>query len=328
MSQSELATDPGNAVDQETDLLAVVQVFCQPVFNDRGEDATVPHRRLFKQQVQQIMEHALEEVHKETMSLKEAESFFVLLQEIDRRIMNCPAIAANNYLCRFSRGVNFSQARHELQQFSVFAIHFDIAQAKLVANAPTREIYTKRLQVLLNEKGIPYKNGFEGELTGLWDEHNIHFTWLEQMADGLELSFEDIGKIWIANEGTKAFVYTVFTHYASTNSNIATGAAFGIETWAANALWKQWIDGMEKLNISLENPVPLGYLTHHDTEERHHSQATLFELFAQFRGVSFDKELFFRGASNVLTKGIQVYYESQLETMPHRDATWPMIACG
>ena len=38
------------------------------------------------------------------------------------------------------------------------------------------EAYLERLKVLLNEKGIPYEQGFEGELTGKWKLGTVHFT--------------------------------------------------------------------------------------------------------------------------------------------------------
>src|SRR5262249_28582438 len=94
------------------------------------------------------------------------------------RAMCPPSAPRTRYLERFAKGVTFAQARHEVQQFSVFAAQFDVAQAKLVANAPTLEAYTERLNVLLNEKGIPYGNGFEGELNGQWSMDTVHFTWM------------------------------------------------------------------------------------------------------------------------------------------------------
>ena len=39
---------------------------------------------------------------------------------------------------------------------------------------------------------------------------------------------------------------------------------------------------MRKLNTTLERPVDLGYVTYHEAQEAHHSQATLDELFENF----------------------------------------------
>lgn len=249
--------------------------------------------------------------------------FQQLLIDIAARVMSHPIIASNRYLRRFAEGVTVSQARHECQQFSVFALQFDVAQAKLVSNAPTEEAYNERLQVLLNEKGIPFKDGFEGELSGNWQMGTVHFTWMRNMGRGLDLGFEDLGKIWLAQPGTKAFVEATFNNYASTDANTAAGAAFAIENWAANALWKPWIAGMEKLNATLDTPVNLGYLKYHDREEEHHSQATLDELLESFSEPWFDAEQFLQGCEAMLNDGVQAYYVSQLDSLPDKDDSWP-----
>jgi hypothetical protein len=262
------------------------------------------------------------------MDAQACDAFRRLLVEACVRVLCHPIVANNLYLRRFARGVTFAQARHELQQFSVFAAHFDVAQAKLVANAPSLESYMERLKVLLNEKGIPYAHGFEGDLTGRWKLETVHFTWMRNMAEGLHLKFEELAKTSVALPGTQAFVDATFNYYAGDDQNSALGASFAIENWAANSLWKPWIAGMRKLNAELPKPVNLGYLTYHDSEEEHHSQATLDELLENFRQPWFDATKFLDGAERMLNDGVAVYYESQLATLPERDDSWPARAAG
>jgi hypothetical protein len=285
-----------------------------------------PHLKLFAAQADRVLGEVHELVESGDMTPDAASRFARLLVDACARVLCHPIVASNRYLERFARGVTFAQGRHELQQFSVFAAQFDVAQAKLIANAPTLEAYLERLKVLLNEKGIPYENGFEGELTGYWTLDTVHFTWLRKMAAGLDLKFEDLAKIWIAQPGTRAFVDATFNCYAGTDQNTALGASFGIENWAANGLWKPWIAGMKKLNATLPRPVDLGYLTYHDLEEEHHSQATLDELLENFREPWFDADKFLAGAEQILTEGVQAYYVSQLATLPEKDASWPDVA--
>jgi hypothetical protein len=292
-----------------------------------AEHEVPDHLKLFAGQSDRILDELHDLAAAGEMSREQAHDFQQLIVDCCARVMCHPIIASNNYLRRFSEGVTFHQARHEVQQFSVFGLQFDVAQAKLVANAPTSEAYNERLKVLLNEKGIPYTDGFEGELTGRWSPATVHFTWMQNTARGLGLQFEDIGKIWIAQPGTKAFVEATFNTYASSDQNLAAGAALAIENWAANALWAPWIAGMRKLNATLKNPVDLGYLTYHEAQELHHSQATLDELFEDFREPWFDADRFFEGAETILTEGVQAYYESQLATLPEKDDTWPSRAC-
>jgi hypothetical protein len=73
----------------------------------------------------------------------------------------------------------------------------------------------------------------------------------------------------------------------------------------------------------LEKPVPLGYITYHDSEEEHHSQATLDELLENFREPWFDAEKFLSGAERILSEGVEAYCISQLNTLPDKDDTWP-----
>jgi hypothetical protein len=289
-------------------------------------DHVPPHLRLFAAQAERVLGQVHELVERGEMTRAAAADFAQLLVDACARVMCHPIVASNRYLERFAQGVTFAQARHEVQQFSVFAAQFDVAQAKLVANAPTFEAYTERLNLLLNEKGIPYENGFEGELNGRWSMDTVHFIWMRKMGDDLGLRFEDLAKIWIAQPGTKAFVDATFNCYASTDQNMALGASFGIENWAANSLWKPWISGMKKLNATLAKPVNLGYLTYHDLEEEHHSQATLDELLENFREPWFNASKFLAGAEQILTEGVEAYYVSQLDTLPEKDATWPDAA--
>lgn len=297
------------------------------------DDGTLPaHWRLFIGQADLVMQRVRTMLADCTLAEAEARSFRGLLVEAAARVMCHPVIAANGYLTRFAAGVTESQARQELQQFSVFAVQFDVAQAMLVANAPTEEAYEERLKVLLNEKGIPYRHGFSGELSGRWRPDTVHFAWLRHTGAGLGLGFADLGRMGLAHAGTRALVETVMRTYAGEDQAVAAGAAFGIENWAANALWKPWIAGMRVLNdrraAAGGKPVDLAYLLYHDREEEHHSQATLDELFDDFREPWFDRAWFFAGAEAVLTAGVQAYYEDRLAHLPERDATWPDRAVG
>ncbi len=284
------------------------------------------HMALFVEQADSILEKLRGMIADGEVESHRGPEFQQLLIDIAARVMSHPIVASNRYLRRFADGVTFAQARHECQQFSIFALQFDVAQAKLVSNAPTYDAYLERLHVLLNEKGIPYKDGFEGELTGHWRLGSVHFSWLMNMGKGLGLEFEDLGKIWLALPGTEAFVDATFNNYAGIDPNTAEGAAFAIENWAANYLWKPWIAGMEKLNATQPQKVELGYLKYHNLEEEHHSQATLDELLESFTEPWFATEKFLAGAEAMLTDGVQAYYVSQLESLPEKDDTWPETA--
>src|SRR5262249_48011701 len=152
----------------------------------------------FAAQADRVLGEVHELVERGEMTAAAGADFAQLLVDACAHVMCHPIVASNRYLEGFSQGGTFAQARHEVQQFSAFAAQVDVGQAKLVANAPTFEAYSERLNVLLNEKGIPYESGFEGELNGHWSMDTVHFTWMRHMGEGLGLKFEDLAKIWIA----------------------------------------------------------------------------------------------------------------------------------
>jgi hypothetical protein len=280
--------------------------------------------RLFKTQSDKAITKLKKWIKEGRMTNKDEREFNALLLKIRTQIIGHPIISNNIYLRRFAEGVTFSQARHEIQQFSIFAHRFDIAQGQLVVEAPTREAYWERLKILLNEKGCAYKNGFEGDLAGTWNPKHVHFGWLLNMAEGLGLEFKEVGKISLATAGTKAFVDATFKYYASPDPNIQAGASMAIENWAANFLWTPWLSGMRKLNATLPTKINLGYLSYHEKEEQHHSQATIDELLENFLTDWFDAGSFLHGATAILNEGVLPYYVSQLATLPEKEATdWP-----
>jgi hypothetical protein len=308
-----------------TDFFAAAGIF--------PNDEEVPDfMHLFVDQVDQSLAKVRGLIAEGKMSEEKAREFRNLLLLVCVRVLLHPVIANNLYLRRFARGVTEAQARFELQQFSVFAHHFDVAQAQLVVNAPTEEAYLERLQLLLNEKGIPYKGGFEGELTGCWDLKHVHFMWLNEMAAGLGLKFEEVGKKKVALQGTRQFVDATFKYYATEDLSAMIGAAFAIENWASNYLWTPWISGMSKLNAIRrskgDKEVKLGYLKYHQAEERHHSQATIDELLEHFQEEWFDVPTFLDSAVGILDEGVLPYYVSQLENLPEKQGNdWPEVAC-
>lgn len=303
-----------------------------PIHSDHHNEAphvsnVPPHLQLFSKQAARVLTKAMHLYHDGDMNFQNVLEFNELIADVKERVINHPIIRNNLYLERFSQGVTKEQAAHEVQQFSVFARQFNAAQAHLIANSKTETQYNERKKLLMNEHGCPYKEGFEGELRGDYLPSADHQMWLKKTARGLGLGFSDLGHMGVAKNGAKAFVTATFNNYANPDPNISAGAAFTIENWAANKLWKPWIAGMEKLNDTLNDKVHLGYMKYHDKEEEHHSQATLDELLDNFVQPWFNKEKFLEGAERMLNEGIRPYYENQLETLPQRDASWSKMAC-
>lgn len=286
-----------------------------------------PHLRLYVEQAQSACDELRDRLEGDEHPADAVADLQNLLLQIAVRVMSHPVTAGNCYLARFAEGVTAAQARHECQQFSIFALQFDVAQAKLVANAPTLDAYKERLRLLLNEKGFPY-HGDHSQLNAAWDPNAVHFAWLCDMAEGLGLGYEEVGKTWLAQPGTDAFVNVTFEQFAHIDPSVACGAAFAIENWAASGLWKKLLAGMEKLNAGrpAAEQIDLRYLQYHDHEEGYHSQAMLSELLGDFTQPWFNPDRFLKGAMRVLNDGVLAYYESQLATLPDRDDSWPAAA--
>ena len=79
------------------------------------------HLELFAAQADRAMDACRALVEQEEMTPEAAADFQQLLLDTCARVMCHPIVAGNRYLERFAQGVTFAQARHELQQFSVFA---------------------------------------------------------------------------------------------------------------------------------------------------------------------------------------------------------------
>ncbi|HEY5312884.1 MAG TPA: hypothetical protein VIK18_10215, partial [Pirellulales bacterium] len=99
------------------------------------------HLQLFVAQADRALGQVDALVQQGELTPAAAVDFAQLITDACARVLCHPIVARNRYLERFARGVTLAQARHELQQFSVFAAQFDVAQAKLVANAPTDDAY-------------------------------------------------------------------------------------------------------------------------------------------------------------------------------------------
>ena len=99
-----------------------------------GEEAR-RYLQLYAAQADRVLQDVRESVDSGETSADQAADFQQLLVDACAWILCHPVVAGNKYLERFSQGVTLAQARHELQQFSVFGLQFDVAQARRDATA-------------------------------------------------------------------------------------------------------------------------------------------------------------------------------------------------
>src|SRR5207247_9719497 len=64
-----------------------------------------------------------------------------------------------------------------------------------------------------------------------------HFEWLLRFGEALGLRFEDMGKRRHGTRATLVFCDELRRLYGSEDANVAAGAGFAIENWAAAGFW-------------------------------------------------------------------------------------------
>ena len=166
---------------------------------------------------------------------------------------------------------NREQVRDLLQQFSVFSNLFIVAQLLKTINAPTMKQAREFCEILVNELGVVFNSGrtspkdggtktdadkdregdpdlvsTEGTVDGGVYRFNArHFEWLVKVGEAVGLGFDDLGKRKFGREETLFFCDELARIYGSDDPDVAEGASFAVEHWAAAGFWKQLIKGLD-----------------------------------------------------------------------------------
>jgi hypothetical protein len=220
------------------------------------------------------------------------------------------------------------------QQFSVFSNLFIVAQLLKTINAPTLEQARESKEILANELGVVFRSGrtspiqekpadadqvdrmgdpelvsTEGTVDGgTFKFSAAHFEWLLQFAKPLELNFDDLGKRKHGTPSTVFFCDELSRLYGSEDPDVAEGASFAVEHWAAAGFWKQLIKGLDAFRDRECPELRLAFFTWHDRVEEQHAAHTMAELLDAYRRPGFDEEKFLRGAHEMLD-GVEVFWD-------------------
>ena len=242
--------------------------------------------------------------------------FDAFWKRIDLTVHRHQVIRNNKFCIWFSRGkANTGQVVHFLEQFAVFSKHFVPIQAKRVARATNLASEKLARHILVNECGVrlgPDKSPENQAFRTEW----AHIEWLRETCAPLKLDPERLGNWRIATPPTRRFLIELERVYGSLDWRIATGASYGIETWAARGIekgteaearnfWKQLIIGLrcfndtQRLPVGLE-PVPLGFFEHHFELETGHGENVYGELLETFSHPKFDEDRFIEGGRRAL----------------------------
>lgn len=259
------------------------------------------------------------------------------LQDVNKRVMTHPVILDNKYTQWFAFGdLTVADIRHMVQQFSVFSHLFLIAALKKMINARSLDTYRATKEILANEIGVIYRKpgtkipkssevsmddteaGIDPKLAntegtvdgGVFRFKAGHYEWLLHMASHLGLEFNDMGKRRLGTKGTLFFCDELSRLYGSEDPNIAEGASFAVENWAAAGFWKELISGLEKFieNNQDYKKMPVAFFTFHDKLESQHATHVQDELAEVYFEDDFDKEKFINGGLEMLD-GVKAFWD-------------------
>lgn len=261
------------------------------------------------------------------LTQKQVENFRDFLAQVDRELMQHRIILNNEYTRWFQKGdVNDEQLRHFIKQFSVFSNQFLIAALLKVLNAPSLQQARASKEILLNELGVIYRKpgqavGSRADLNeedkdregdpdlvstegtvdgGVFRFRAAHFEWLLNIGQGLGLGFNDMGKRQHGTPSTLHFCDELQRLYGSDDGQIAEGASFAVENWAAAGFWQELEDGLMIIKKKRHPKLKLAFFTWHNRVEAQHASHTLEELEEVYFDDDFDRGKFFQGGKEIL----------------------------
>jgi hypothetical protein len=251
-------------------------------------------------------------------------------------VMEHPVVTDNPYCAWFADGAaSRAEVRDLVQQFSVFSNLFIVAQLLKTINAPTLAQARCAKEILVNELGVVFRSGRttprptvvptdEDEMERLGDPALVstegtvdggtyhftaaHFEWLTKVAEPLGLGFGDIGKRRHGWPTTLHFCDELARIYGNDDPDIAEGASFAVEHWAAAGFWKQLIAGLDQFRDRECPELRLSFFTWHDRVEDQHAAHTMDELVEAYARPGFDEEKFLEGAREMLD-GVKVFWD-------------------
>lgn len=274
------------------------------------------------------------------LTQEQVNDFQDFLAQVDRVLLHHRIILNNAYTKWFREGkATDEQLRHFIKQFSVFSNQFLIAALLKEINAPTLQQSRASREILLNELGVIYRKpeqaiatrptvteaekdregdpelvNTEGTIDGgICRFRAAHFEWLVGVAEGLGMSYEDIGKRKHGRPTTLHFCDELIRLYGSDDPQIAEGASFAVENWAAAGFWQELEDGLTRIKQTRHPNLRLAFFTWHNRVEAQHAGHTLEELEEVYFKPNFDRAKFMQGGHEIL-EAIAVFWDGL-----HRD---------
>ncbi|MGH2412793.1 MAG: hypothetical protein ACRDEA_03675 [Microcystaceae cyanobacterium] len=269
------------------------------------------------------------------LTQEQIDDFQDFLGEVDRELLQHRIITYNAYTCWFRQGTaTDEELRHFIRQFSVFSNQFLVAALLKTINSPTLQQSRASREILLNELGVIYRKpeqmsanhvvqteedrdregdpdlvSTEGTVDGgICRFRAAHFEWLIGVAEGLGMSYEDIGKRKYGRPTTLHFCDALQRLYGSDDPQIAEGASFAVENWAAAGFWQELEDGLTRIKQTRHPHLRLAFFTWHNRVEAQHAGHTWEELEAVYFKPGFEQDKFMQGGKEIL-EAIAVFWD-------------------
>jgi hypothetical protein len=265
----------------------------------------------------------------------QVERYCGFLSEVDRELLQHRIIRDNEYTRWFQHGTaTNAELRHFVRQFSVFSNQFLIAALLRVINAPTVDQSRAGKEILLNELGVIYRRpgaptgghnplsdddkdhegdpelvSTEGTVDGgVFRFQAAHFEWLCGAAEALGLQYGDMGKRSHGRPSTLHFCDELQRLYGSADWQVAQGASFAVENWAAAGFWQELEDGLMHIKQTRLSKLRIAFFSWHNRVEAQHAGHTLEELEEVYFGADFSADRFFAGGREILD-AIAVFWD-------------------
>jgi hypothetical protein len=268
------------------------------------------------------------------LSPRQVDAFEQFLHEVDHELLHHRVVTDNAYTRWFSDGTaDDRELRHFVRQFSVFSNQFLVAALLRVINAPTLAQARAAKEILMNELGVIYRRegqaaapgaatedqkdregdpelvSTEGTVDGgLFRFRAAHFEWLLAVGECLGLGFDDLGKRRHGTPATLHFCDELQRLYGSEDGQLAEGASFAVENWAAAGFWQELEDGLLRIKSERHPKLRIAFFTWHNRVEAQHAGHTMEELEGVYFSPGFDRDRFFRGGHEVLD-AIAVFWD-------------------
>jgi len=268
-------------------------------------------------------------VKKGEITSDQAQQFTTFVARCNDDLMTHAVINDNKYCEWFAEGeATRENVRHFVIQFSVFSNLFLIAQLLKTINSGSLEGMRASKEILANELGVIFNKpgtslgavddtdregdpdivSVEGSVDGgTFRFRAAHFEWLLNMGEKLDLGFNDMGKRRHGTPSTLFFCDELSAIYGNEDPNIAEGASFAVENWAAAGFWKQLVAGLDAFKKREQSDLPLAFFTWHDRIEEQHAGHVMEELEELYFEDGFDEEKFIKGGIAMLA-GVEAFW--------------------